>query len=73
MRRRRHRTNNSPKRVICPEIDEQLNEDGTTLKIYIQVFAPTLTLTATTGYIWHNKPVEPTSVVRFLLSKNCVE
>jgi hypothetical protein len=31
-----------------------------------QVFATTLTVTATTGYIWHNKPVEPTSVVRFL-------
>jgi len=32
----------------------------------MQVFATTLTVTATTGYIWHNKPVEPTSVVRFL-------
>lgn len=30
-----------------------------------QVFANTGTVTATTGYIWHNKPVEPLSVVRF--------
>jgi hypothetical protein len=32
----------------------------------MQVFATTTTVTATTGYIWHNKPVTPYSVVRFL-------